>query len=164
LDLSAIKLSLIKKSHIHCDKKSFEEYTGRTRKKYKVLIGRYQDTFILHLFNSDRDSCLKRFRVCIAQCDYADKKLGHLEKQFSYIDASKPEILEKEKIIDKINDHKNGFEYIGRLVENKFEKLLSLLKKARQYDRFPKQRFDTIAKAEEFLIAETLEKLKAISK
>jgi hypothetical protein len=39
----------------------------------------------------------------------------------SFIDASKPEILEKETIIIKISDPKNGFKYIGKLTTNKFK-------------------------------------------
>lgn len=162
MDLSELIFNRLEKSEVRYDKKSFEESTGRIHPKYKVLISRYLEACVFHKFQSDRSSCSGKFRVCIAQGDYVEKKSEHLKHAFSYIDASKPDILDKEQIIKKINDPSNKFEHIGRLSEGKLAEIIRLLKAARKFSGFSPNRNSLIEKAEECLVKETLERLKKI--
>lgn len=164
MDLSLILFQRLTKSHIHFDLKSFEESTRLINKKYKVLTSRFQDTCVFHLFTTTKDSSCGRFKLRIYQKDYEDKSPDHLMENVSFIDASKPEILEKETIIIKISDPKNGFKYIGKLTTNKFNKLLSLLKEARQYGYFSPHRQEKIARAQECLVQEALARLGKLAK
>lgn len=159
MDLSLIIINGLKKSDIHDDKKSIEEASGKQKRKFKIFTSRYLDSFIFFVFTRNKDTCNKQFRIRVVQDDYVDKKQGCLEENYSYIDASKPDILGRDKIVEKINDPQNGFKYIGRLKADRFQSLIGRLHKSRKCRYFSEYRTKTIDVALKSLANEKLENL-----
>jgi hypothetical protein len=159
LDLSDIAINRIKKADVHFDRKSYEQNTRRTNPKYKLFSLRLLNSFMFFLFMSDKASCSVKFRVCVYQNDFISKKTGHLENKFSYIDASKPDILSKNQIVQKINDPKNRFENIGKMKNRKIRTILYLLKKSNKHPTFSPDRIEKIKTALSFFPKENVERL-----
>lgn len=94
------------------------------------------------------------------QKDLKNKKAGHLNEKISYLDASKPDILNKEEIAIKINDPENGFEFIANLSKKKFKTLIYLLKQSKKRSwKFPTSRVKIIDFALDSLAKEKVKKL-----
>lgn len=160
MNLSSIIINRIKKADIHFDLKSFEENTKEINKKYKIYSTRYLTSFIFFLFMTDKMACASKFRLCVASEDILNRKHGYLENKFSYVDASKPDILTEDKIIEKINDPQNRFKYIGKLKNKKFKHLIYLLKTSQYYSSsFSRQRIEIIDNALNCIAKEKMEKL-----
>jgi len=80
------------------------------------------------------------------------RKRGLLKEEYSYIDITKPELLEKNDILEKIGDKENRFRFAAKLCDKKFIKLRDLYNKMRKRaGKFPvstlkllKQAFDEV--------------------
>lgn len=136
----------IKQADIHCDKKSYEEYTENIKKKYKIYYGHVVGSLVFFILTSHKDSCARQSRICIEQKDLLNKKQGHLNEPRGYLDTAKPDILSEETVEEKINDPKNRFECIANLSIPKYRALKNKLEKLRSW-KYPAARNATIQKA-----------------
>ncbi len=160
MDLAAIRIGRIKKSDIHCDIKSFEDDTNRTRKKYKVFSSRIFESLIFFKFTTELSSCDYPCTLFVKKRDFKRKKSEHLNAEISYVDASKPDILSVENIAKKINDVENRFEHVANLRRKKFKNLIYLLKISKKRSwRYSSNRTNLIDVALDSLAKERVEKL-----
>jgi len=102
--------------------------------------------------------------VQIRQEDYEYKDPNYLKEPLSFIDASKPELLDETVVARKIDDPQNRFKYVGRLLPAKFSELIGLLNKAGGDRYLAPGRQRSIAFAQKCIIQETLERLNKLAK
>lgn len=132
MDLSELIINEIKEADVYYDRKSKDPNLNRPRKKYKVFFGKIKDIdiFIFYVFNTSKDVCKKRYRLCVLRSDLIERNPCYLKNECSYIDASKPDILSKDELKIKINDRYNRFKKVAILCKAKFSKLIKLAKKS----------------------------------
>lgn len=135
----------IYKSCAYCDEKSFEKYTGKTKRKYKLagnpIVGLYLGQYVFHHITHVKDAYIKEVTLTINKADwkYRAKDPQYLKEDFSYCDLSKHDILTREELSEKIIDKENGFKYAARLCASKCEELLKINHRYQRYYDIPKE-------------------------
>lgn len=128
--------------NIHFDIKSLEVTTNIIKPKYKLTGNILTDIGIYCFFilTKNKYTCRQDLLLCILQKDLLDKKKGHLKEKYSYTDITKYEILDKEEILSKIKDDKNGFECVAKLRAKKYKILKWHCYKAKKTKRKPSRK------------------------
>lgn len=155
----------IKTQHAYADFKAFEEFTKKTKKKYR-LAGNIIDLspliFFPFFFLTKRETaCQPALTVCVKQTDWENKHSKHLNRKCSFIDIKKVEPLSPEVILEKMKDPENGFPFVGRLSDKKFKELRDKLNNLDQARHLPEKQSALIqcALAEADISRKILEKL-----
>ncbi len=127
---------------IYCDEKSVEEFTGKTKRKYK-LAGYWtkyleiSDARLFYVSTSKDYSKAKSTVVCVGKNDYVECFEPTLKTKNSYYDTLSPIVVTKDEINYKTSDPENGFRNVARLKEHAFHKFLEKAKKIKLQQRPP---------------------------
>lgn len=141
MDIADKLLSLrIIKQHLYFDKKSLEEWTNTVKPKYKLAGNEILSQYFFNILTKDSSTCKTKCTLMIEQKDWENQVSGpYLTEKQSFCDLSKFEILGKKELVQKIRDGNNGFPYIARLRDAKYEELQSLKESIRAHDRVPEE-------------------------
>lgn len=127
-----ILLRKIKVQHVYCDRKSLENFTGITKTKYK-LAGNVITSLKIYTFfvaTTNELACQRALTVQIQNTDWEQAVPGHLQSPISYIDITKVTPITEQELLNKIKDKTNGFPWIAKLCDTKFQELKALRNKA----------------------------------
>lgn len=131
-----ILLTKIIPKHLYFDKKSKELATNRIKPKYKLAGNSLPDlgAYFFYVLTKISSSCKTNFKLIIKQTDWENKIIGpYLTEPVSYCDLSKYELLDRTILISKMKDKENGFPYIAKLCEAKFQELKKIQTKIQKY-------------------------------
>jgi hypothetical protein len=122
-----VLLGKIETQKAYYDYKSLEKFTGKIGRKYKLAGKIFSLPPVLTLYpffvlTTNKEACQKELTVCVQVSDWEDRQVGHLERE-SFMDIKKVDTLDKDEILSKLNDSENGFPYVARLSDNKFNEL-----------------------------------------
>lgn len=118
-------LRMIEIQKVFFDKNSYEQNTGRVRNKYK-LSGQCLkplDIYTFFCITTNEEACSRHSTIEVEQRHWENKASGFLDRDKSYIDAKKVELLTKSEVVGKIRDVQNGFKCVARLCDEKFNEL-----------------------------------------
>ena len=134
MELTFIKLNLIKRANTYLDKKSIEDSHLPPKPKYKLVANKIKhlNIYIFFIVTTNKSACKKECTLCAYQQDWENKNKYFLKAKYSYIDVSRPESLDKNEIIKKIRDKDNSFRFVAKLCKEKFEKLKNLYAEIRK--------------------------------
>ena len=139
----------VKPRNVHFDKKSKEQTTGITRRKYK-LAGkpiRELDQFIFFILAGSPGAYHKKLTVRVGQSEWLNRVPNRLEG-VSHIDITRYEVLSSRRVGLKLVERGNRFRCVAELPEVKFLELHDKLTKLRSLRKpVPRETKLTIAKA-----------------
>lgn len=92
------------------------------------------------VLTTNKDACDSLMRLTVSQMDWEDKDSKHLNRQFSYIDIKKTEVLQKTDLLFKIKDRGNKFVFVARIARARFEELKLLKCNVEKSSRFISER------------------------
>jgi hypothetical protein len=126
-----ILLSKIITGNAYNDNISLEEKTGKTQSKYKLHLCEVAGVYFFNKITKNKKFCYRKFTVELCGDDWIDRDDRYLYLDISYCDATKYDFLNREEILIKIRNKKNGFIFIGTLCQTKFKKILKLIKQCK---------------------------------
>jgi len=131
-----ILLRKIKKAHTYFDKRSKEKATGLINEKYKLSGNVLLEIYTFFVLTTDKDACKRLLTLCIHQEDWEQKNPNYLNDEYSYCDITKYDVLNKDIILKKMRDRRNGFIFVAKLCNSKFKKLEKLYNNIRKYSQY----------------------------
>ncbi len=150
---------------VYRDEKSLEVFTKIVKPKYK-LAGNIIDLppllfYPFFILTTQKTACRSLLTVQIRKSDWENRDPRHLNEEYSYVDINKVEPLSKEAIIQKRRDSQNGFIFVGKLPDAKFEELRSKRKNLSKTQPIPEKHSALIecALADAEISQKVLEKL-----
>ena len=130
--------------NVHCDEKSFEKETGKTKRKYKAagIVITALDFYPFYILTSTSDTYSLSNRIDIRRDEWEEKKKIHLNGDVGYISPDHIEILDETQIDEKVADPENGFKKVAKLPERIFNRLKILVEnRGRQSHQAEEQRY-----------------------
>ncbi len=121
-----ILLTKITLKHLYLDKKSKEQTTNIIKPKYKLAGNSLPDIgmYFFYVLTKTSATGKAKFTLVIRQTDWENKIVGpYLTEPASYCDLTKFELLGPSDLLGKFRDKENGFPYIAKLCEMKFQEL-----------------------------------------
>jgi hypothetical protein len=159
LPANILLLKIISRS-LFLDKKSQESLTGVIKRKYKLAGNAILENYFFNILTRTYSACKADFTVCIEPNDWENKTLEpKFWGQNTYCDLTKCEILTKAQLVTKMKDKNNGFPFIAKLGERKFQQLQALRNKMASCLYISPETIDLIQKGISPMVSETLSKL-----
>jgi hypothetical protein len=165
LDIRIPNSHYIKIQNTHYDNKSEDPNTGDINPKYKVCanILKNLDVYAFFVSTSQKASCPSNLVVSVETDDWIDRTKGHLEKS-SYLSATHIDVLADHDITEKRNDPQNGFFFVGKLPDCKYNEMIRKYAQNKSEMRTQAQEtaslaFSNILRLPEETIQRTLENL-----
>ena len=111
------------------DSKSEEKTTGIIKPKYKLLFKNHKemDIFIFFVLTTNKSACVNERTFSILCADWEHRDGTHLNAICSYIDVQKIVVMNEEEVLHKAKNPRIGFSYAGKLSQNKYMELYSLV-------------------------------------
>jgi len=122
-------LQTIEPQKVYYDKKSVEQSTKIIKRKYKMAGNSFASLSIYTFFiiTSKQASCSHGTMITVEQHHWENKDPACLNENYSYIDIKKIEQLTGAEICAKKNDSYNGFKFVAKLCDDKYNDLKTLL-------------------------------------
>jgi len=132
-------LGKIKEACTYRDKYSKERTTGKIKPKYKLMRSIVLGQYFFNVLTKCRESCRKSTTIAIHKSDWINKDEKYLNRDYSYCDITKYDIIDESTLLKKIQDKRNAFPYVGKLCTKKYNKLKKLHKKIKYIPRISRE-------------------------
>ncbi len=123
-------LSNIKQQNLYLDKQSIEPVLNRLRPKYKLAGHPILDHYFFHVLTTRKTACKLACTLEIGLDAWENKIHNHGLDPVGYCDMRDIERIGQKILLSKIKNPYNGFPYIARLSDNKYQEFQKLIEKA----------------------------------
>jgi len=129
---SKLLLLKIEESHLYLDKQSLEKTTNRIKPKYKLARSKLLEHYLFHLLTKRKSACIKSLTLKLKRDDWQDiVDKDYLREELSYCDVTKYALHDDSTLLVKINDPQNGFPFVAKLTQFKYERLLKICERVK---------------------------------
>jgi hypothetical protein len=123
-------LSNIKQQNLYLDKLSVDPATDQPNPKYKLAGNSILDHYFFHILTTRKDACKLVCTLEICLSEWENKIPNHGLAPIGYCDLRGIDLIRQKVLLSKIKNPYNGFPYIARLSNNKYQEFQKLIEKA----------------------------------
>jgi hypothetical protein len=127
-------LACITPRSAYIDFKSFEESTGITKAKYKLLTKRLAGVYFFHILTKTESTHPLEYRIKILKNDWESRETHqtgtHLDAECSYLGCQHVHMMNENEVLSKRKDSANGFHVSGVLSQTKFTEVTESIKRS----------------------------------
>lgn len=120
-----ILLTSIEEQHAYHDTTSYEKFTNKIKRKYKLAVKPIELDQIFYIFfvlTTNDQACQRVLTVIIDPEHWENRHESHLMGK-SFLDIKKIDALTEEEVLCKIRDPRNKFLCAARLCDAKYEEV-----------------------------------------